>query len=434
MALVLSPSAYATDLQQAFIDAYQHNPTLLAERANLKATDEQIAQAYSGFLPHAGLEWSKGEEKIERNNRYKNDGTTHAKDLVISQPLFKGGETLFQISRAKHVIKAGQAALLNVEQNVFLETATAYMDLLQAQEVLKLSQKNEEVLRKHLQSAEERFKLGEVTRTDVAQAKARLSRAISEKTRALGDVNTALATYKRIVGTEPLQLVVPSIPANLPANIEDATKIALMQNPELEAAKFNVMASKDVINISKAALLPDVNLRSEIRKTEGYASFGRGDYDTKTATLTVSVPLYQSGAEYSKIRANKRLEERRKFEAKSVYDQVIEKTVRAWRNLEVAKSNVKSRADAVEAASVALEGVTQEAALGSRTTLDVLDAEQELFMAQVEKARAKRDEIVSSYQLKAAMGQLSAKILALPIKIYDSEEYYRKNRFKFIGY
>lgn len=428
------PDAMAVSLQDAMVSAYQTNPALMAQREGLKSTDELSSQALSGWFPSATFINEEGRETISAQGTPDNTDTNYSRRLILSQPVFNGGETVGQIRRAKHLIKSGRATLERVEQTTLLDAVTAYMNLYQAQEVLKYSQTNVEVLRKHLEFAENRFALGEVTRTDVAQSNSRLSRGIADATRARGDVDSARAAFKRVTGIDADTATYPLDKLDTPENIDQAVIIALNNNPQIHTAQFDALAAKDAVNISKAALLPDVSLRAEMQKTNGFHNLGGRNYDSQSAVVNVTVPIFQSGIEYSRIRANKDTASQRRLDAQSAADSIRESTIRSWQNTEVARSNIKSTSDAIDAAAIALEGVTREAEYGTRTTLDVLDAEQELFTSRVSYARAQRDEIVYLYTLKSNMGQLTAQQLKLPVPLYDPEDHYEKVKFKPVGF
>ncbi len=435
LSAAFSHPVLAMDLQDALVSAYKNNPALISERENLKATDEQMAQAVAGWLPSASFTVENGRESIHTENVRRRTATTETRRLNLNQPLFNGGGTIAQMKRAKHLVKSGQANLERVEQNVLLDAITVYMNLFQAQEVLKYSENNKEVLQKHLDFAQNRFSLGEVTRTDVAQARSRLARGYSDDNRARGDWESTRASFKRVTGIEPDVAVLPDTSAiTLPATLEEAIDIAQKHNPQIQSIEYDVLATQDAVTASKAALLPSVSLRAEMQKTEGFINLGGGEYDSQTALVNVTVPIFQSGAEYSRIRANKNLVGKRKMDAKNTADTVRENTIRSWQNLQTARANIQTTAEAVAAAETALAGVTHEADAGTRTTLDVLDAEQELFVARVENTRAKRDEVVSIYTLKAALGGLGAHDLQLPVDIYNPDIHYNKTKFRPAGF
>jgi len=399
-------SAHATDLTEVLVQTYKTNPDLIAEREILKATDENYNQAFSGWLPSAEINADREHDSVKSGRRRAVSSVGTSKSFAIQQPVFNGGETIARMHQAKNQIKAEQATLIRIEQRAFLDAITAYMDVIRNDEVVKLNEKNLEVLKKSKISTDERFRLGEVTRTDAAQANARVSRAISEKTRAIGEAMVARATFKNVTGMDATTLTMPNEASNLPRTKDEAIIIAVKNNPSVKSAESSVLAAKNAVSASKAALLPDVSLRADYRNTDGILNLGGNVYDTKTATINLRMPLYQSGAEYSRIRAGKNTVNRRKFEAEGTMRDVAESATRYWENLEVSRANLISSRDAVVAATTALEGVTQEIEFGSRTVIEALNAQQELFQTQTDVVRAKHDDIIASYSLKSVMGGL----------------------------
>jgi outer membrane protein len=426
--------ASATTLTEVLAYTYNTNPSLLAERATLRATDEAYAQAFAGWLPTATVSGDRDKESVKAGNRPSTSNYAYTRDFTITQPIFNGGGTIAQMHRAENQIKAGQATLKRTEQTVFLNAISAYMDVISTEEVLKLSQKNIEALQKNLTSTQERFRLGEVTNTDQAQANSRLSRATADQRRAISDAAIARGNFKSITGIDPVTLTFPEEAKISAATIDEAISIASANNPSNAISKHVVKAAKNQVSAAKAVLLPTVSLRENIRDTYGFIGLGGGEYDTKTALINVSIPLYQAGGEYSRIRESKNTVERREFDAESTARDVIQSTLRAWQVLEAARASLKSSQDAASTAGIALKGVMQEAEYGSRTVLDVLNAEQELYLTQTEIVRAKRDNIISSYTLKSALGELTAEGLKLPVTLYNPLTHLRKTKYHFAGF
>lgn len=425
--------AEAATLKQALETAYQHNPLLRSERESLKATDENASQAFSGWLPTASFTKSIGDERATVGARPESSDHLDNDTLQVTQPLFQGGRTIANMKRAKHQIVSGQASLRDREQRVLLESVTAYMDVLRDTKVLNISKNNEEVLRKHLEATKDRFDLGEVTRTDVAQAEARLSRATTDRIVAFGNLEASRATYKRVIGEEPVDLVYPKELPVIPGTLEEVMKVSLEQNPLLLEQIQNVKVAKYEVNALEANILPKVTFDIISRRDEGGVNFGGVDVDTDQFLVNAQVPLYQSGAEYSRVRQAKQTEKSREYFMNDTRNTVVENAIRAWEQFNVAESTIVSSEDTVRANRVALDGVQQEADVGSRTTLDVLDAEQELFVARTNVIRAKRDKAVANYALLSVMGGLHAKSLGLEVPVYDPLEHYQKVRFQPIG-
>jgi outer membrane protein len=283
-----------------------------------------------------------------------------------------------------------------------------------------------------LDATRDRFEVGELTRTDVAQAEARASGAISSLVAAQGILESSRATFRRVIGQEPLNLSrVPALAA-LPEDVEGARLIALEENPVIRQAIRSEEASRAAVEVAKGVILPSVNLSSSLSRSYNTSSFNYRS-DAASLTATVTVPLYQSGSEYSKIRQAKQTNSQRRIDIETQRRSVIESVTQAWATLNSATEQIRANVDQVIAAEVALDGVQQEAEVGARTVLDVLDAEQELLNAQVALVRTERDEFVAGFDLRVALGRLSAEQLGLPVAIYDPISNYQTVRNKLYG-
>lgn len=427
-------AANATDLKEALAKAYLNNPALAAGRSSLKATDELLPQALSGYLPNVNAEYNRSKQDIEYNTGTEDNGISEVRQLTLRQPVFRGFETVSQTKRAENLIRAGRENLKQVEQNVLSQSVVAYIDVVQAQEILKLSTNNENVLNKQLGATRERFDLGENTKTDVSQSEARYARATSDRIQAEGRLIAAKATYERLIGEKPIDL---RMPAKLPVtanSIDEVIAKALDSNPALKRAEHTSAAAKNDVSILKSRLLPTVSLVGQLSEEKGLNSSLGNERDTQSVGLSISVPIFQSGAEYSRVRQSKRTAEQRRQEQDDEHNATVEGATRAWRDLETARATITSTSSAVKAAQVALEGVRQESEVGSRTTLDVLNAEQELFIARVDAVDAKRNEVVAAYNVKAVMGELTAQGIGLNVPVYDPKKHSKDVRYQMIGF
>ncbi len=438
--LALAGPTSAQSIEESLATAYRTNPQLLAERARLRATDEQVASALSGWRPVVSLGGDIGKA---RDWNYTTDTITHTTTdnqrvrtpanatLTIRQPLYQGGRTVADVSRAENTVQRGRALLQTVEQQVLLDAATAFTNLLRDVAVLDLTINNEQVLMRQLQATRDRFQVGEVTRTDVAQAEARVERARAERILAEGNVQASRANYLRVVGEPPGKLSAARLPPSLPGSGQQAIQF-VGENPTVLAAIFNERAAIDGVDLIAGELLPSVNLQasgliSDEAQTRGFAR------DTAAIQLFVAVPLYQAGQVDARVREAKQVAGARRLEVDDARQRAQEDATRAWEALVTARGSIQARAAQIRANEVALEGVEQEAKVGSRTVLDVLDAEQELLDAKVNLVRAQRDEIVAAYQLSAATGRLTAEKLALPVEVYDPTTYYNQTRGRWWG-
>ncbi len=428
--------AAAQTLEEALVAAYNNNPTLLAQRAQLRATDEGVPQALAGWRPTVTFssEFGKSRQDFDPNSASRPDETLtpFANTLSVNQPLYRGGRTEASVQSAEALVRAGRAQLDATEQTVFLQVITAYLDVLRDQRVVELNQNNVQRLERQLEATQDRFRVGEITRTDVAQAEARLERAKSDRTTAEGTLAASRATFQRVVGEPPRSLVLPASPAGLPPSLDRAQAIAADENPDLVAALHREDSSRYDIRAASGALLPSISLNGALSRNEETTV---GDLTTSVARVTaqVTVPLYEAGSVYSQVRQRRQTNNQRRIQIDETRRLVGQNVTQAWEALVTARANIVSRQAQVEANSVALDGVTQEAQVGARTTLDVLDAQQELLDAEVALVRARRDEHVAAVALLQTIGWLSAERLKLPVDYYDPAAHYGEVRNKWFG-
>jgi outer membrane protein len=434
--LAIVQSASAQSLSEALSAAYNNNPTLLAARASLRATDEGVPQALSNWRPTVNVtgEYGRQRQEFQPPSASNPDQilTPNTKSLTLSQPLYRGGRTEAATDSAEALVLAGRQDLAATERRVLLDAVTAYMDVVQNQAVLELNRNNEEVLRRQLEAVRERFRVGEITRTDVAQSESRLSRATADRISAEGALVSSRAVLARVIGEMPRVLTQPPPLPQLPVSEEEALAIAFDENPDLLGARFREVAAKNDVRTASGALLPTISLNGTL--TDASES-SRRNLGTETAKVAVqlTMPLYEGGAVYSQTRQRKQTHNQRRIQVEEQRRAVRQSVVQAWENLSTARSNIVARRAQVEAARIALEGVQQEAEVGSRTTLDVLDAEQESLDARVAEVRSRRDEYVAGFTLASAVGRLNARQLTLPVEYYDPETNYNRVRDKWFG-
>ncbi len=444
----LSPSlAVAVDLQDSMVAAYQYNNQLKAQQSDLLSTQEQIPEAYAGFMPQAGFsgDLKRGSsynlltQGLGRGPLYHSD---HSRDLIVVQPLFNGGGTVAQVNHAYNSVASATSNLQVVEGQVLLNAISAHMEVVRAAEILDLSRENEEALKEQLDSSKVRFKLGEATKTDVSQSETRYSRAISDRTKSEGDLAAAIANYKNNTGRagdksldNAAGFIKPQVAGvQLPETLDKAMDISFKNNPSLAAQIYQEKASENQVTAAYANLSPTLSLRGTLaRETDTYSAADIHDNES-TVEVDLNFPLYQGGAEYARIRAAKKDRETSKFQVAQRRDNLRANVTKSWEDTLTARASIKSYNDAVKAAKVALDGVRREQAVGARTILDVLNAEQELFQAKINLAAAERDEVVAVYSLKFYIGELTAKTLGLPVKVFNSEAALKRTQFKMIGF
>lgn len=427
LAVALVAPASAGTLVDSLVAAYLNNPTLGAGRAQLRAFDEKVPQALSGWRPTVEIESSVGINRSKTNSLSAETLTPWSGAVSVVQPLYRGGRTVAGTQQAESEVAAERARLLTVEQDILLATSIAYIDVLRDEAVVDLNRNNIQVLQQQFEATQARFEVGEITRTDVAQAEARLSRSVSDRVQSEGNLISSRAAYARLVGSMPGTLEPAPRLRDLPESESNAIEIAMDNNPFLAAARSDEKASRHAIDVSRGRLLPTVSLNGDISHREE-VSVSIDEANEYGFAARVTIPLYQSGSAYSEIRQNREINSQRIVQVEEARREVIEGVTQAWESLNTARAEIQSRQDEVRAAEIALEGVRQESIVGSRTTLDVLDAEQELLDARVALVVAERDEFVASFELAAAIGGLTATNLELPVELYDVEAYYREVR------
>ncbi|MEX2616103.1 MAG: TolC family outer membrane protein [Alphaproteobacteria bacterium] len=428
--------AQAQSLDEALALAYQNNPTIEAGRAALRAIDEGVPQALSGWRPDVRIN-GEASRLHQSSNRIAalsdDDRNTFRGSLTVTQNVYAGGQTEAEIRQAKHLVSAQRARLFATEQLVLLDGVTAYMNVFREEAVLELNVGNEQVLSRQLEATQDRFDVGEVTRTDVAQAEAALARAKAVRIKAEGDLEVSRAFYRQIVGVLPVAVPLPDFAPGTPASAEEAAAMAAEKNPEVISVLFAERAAREFADQVKGELLPSVDIVGEAAQGRNTGARGQ-NVDNLTITAELTVPIYQRGEVSSRIREAIQLAGQRRLEIEEARRSAIEEAASAFELFNSARASILSRDAEVSAARIAQEGVAQEAAVGSRTVLDVLDAEQALLDAQVNLVRDQRDAIVASYALLAAVGGMTAANLALPVDLYDETKYYRQVRDKLWGY
>jgi TolC family type I secretion outer membrane protein len=425
------PGVRAQSLEDALVSAYLTNPTLEAQRAALRATDELVPQALSDWRPTVAVDSSAVHSDIDSSEGAGTLGTLSS-SVILDQQIYSGGETVANTSRAENLVRAERARLTATEQDILFNAVNAYTVLLSDLAVLDFSVQNENRLRRQLQATRDRFEVGEVTRTDVAQAEASLSGAISSRVGAEGNVQQSRAAYRNIINQEPSRLVTPAPLSALPETETAAHQLAEAFNPNIAVAQFNLAASRADVRVAESQLLPRLSVRGEFTYAEEPTLNTDWQRDASIGA-TLSVPLYQGGGEYARVRQAKQTVRQRQDDLEATFRNVREEVTAGWQALTTARTQIESFTEQVRAAEIALEGTRQEALVGQLTTLDVLDQEQVLFQAQVDLVNARREEVLASYRLKSAVGELTVVGLSLPVEPYEPEAYYSDVRNRWIG-
>lgn len=426
-------------MEQAWVQAYRINPSLQAARAKLRATDEQVSQAQSHWRPSIDATGNIGKsyQYIPGQQPFGTAqfaDTTRGYGVQLTQPLFRGFRTDSETEAAENQVLSGRAKVEDAEQQMFLDTATAYLDIVRDQAVLGYDRDNERVLREKLEEARVRAKVGELTKTDVRQAESRLARAHVTRYQAESSLTADRASYTRLVGKAPEKLKAPNLTLSAPSELDEALHLAETRNPKVIAARFDVDEADAEVDLNKGNLLPEINLVGNTSRNWGQNSTIPGREDSSQILVQATMPLYRAGTDYSKSRAAEQTVTERRMELEEVRHKAHEAADNAWQALQSAKEAVEADKDEVEAAAQALEGVKEESKVGTRTTLDVLNAEQELLDAKVDLAKSLHDRNLAVLQIKAAIGQLTVGSLKLPVDSYDPKRHYDDVRNQWIGF
>ncbi|MCT4657086.1 MAG: TolC family outer membrane protein [Cohaesibacter sp.] len=443
-ALALNVSdASAENLQQALSMAYGNNPTLNAARAELRAIDENVSQALSGYRPtvtgsgSATRQWTSIEQLSGPSKRNETNSTSLG--VQVNQILFRGMRTKNGVKQAEASVRAARATLENTEQTILFNVATAYMDVLRDQAILELRKQNVSFLREQVRSAKDRFAVGETISTDVAQAEARLSGAISQVNFAKANLSSSRANYQLLVGKKPGKLSAGyAVDKLFPRKLSGAIGAALSEHPTIRASQHNVDAAQMAVKVAQGELMPTVSLQGTANRSWSDQSGGgtsSRDTTTNSAQITgsISVPLYQGGRVSSQVRQAKETLGQRRIQLDLARDQVRSNVISSWGVLEAAVPQITAAQAQVEASRLALRGVIEERGVGQRTTLDVLNSQGELIDARISLVTAQRDRIVASYRIASAIGRLSAQKLNLRVTHYNPKKHYNQVRDKWFG-
>ena len=438
-----APLAYGDTLEGALVQAYQNNPSLNSQRASVRATDENVPQALSGYRPKVNINGSIGTQYWDTTNRTSTSNPTYIQQsgtmtpnsygITATQTLYNGFQTANKTRQAESQVQAARETLRVTEQTVLLSAVTAYMNLLRDSAILDLQRRNVEVLQEQLRQTRDRFNVGEVTRTDVAQSESRLASGRSQVLNAEANYKASVATYRQVIGVEPGKLS-PGSPVDRfsPRDVPQSIGVATATHPAVTSAQYNVDAALLQVKVAEGALYPTLSLQGNVLQSNEIGLLQLKSFNAAVLGQ-LSVPIYQGGAEYSLIRQAKETLGQRRLDLDTARDQVRQTVVQSWGQLDAAKANIEATQANVQASEIALNGVREEARVGQRTTLDVLNAQQELVNARVSLVTAQRDRVVASYTLLAAVGRLSPQILGLHVPTYDSNVHYQQVRDTWAG-
>jgi outer membrane protein len=442
--LLAATAAHAETLAEALASAYANNPELNAARAGTRAADESVPQALSGYRPRVNAFGTAGADMRRSGGSVENDGitirspidtdTTYSATvgLTVVQPIFSGFRTENGVRAAEAAVKASREQLRNTEQNVLYDAAVAYMNVIRENAILDLRRANVRFLDEQVRAARDRFEVGEGTRTDVAQADAALAAASSAVSLAEANLQAARGFYRQAIGHDPNGLKPGrGVDSLLPKSLETAIGQSRTQHPAILATIHNADTAAFNVKIAEGALLPSLQLEASVSRT--WVEGGGRATDNAEILGRLSIPLYQGGIEYSQVREAKETLGQMRIQTDVARDQVHASLIAAWGALDAARAQTVAARAQVEATRLALEGVIEEQRVGQRTTLDVLDAQQDAIDARVSQIQAERDVVVAGYAILSATGRLSRETLGLQVAGYKPEHHYKQVRDKWIG-
>ncbi len=434
-----APTASAQTLTQALAEAYNTNPQLLAQRALLRATDEQVPQALSGWRPTVNFTGQLAGTRVgvtpSVTQSVYSTFFSNSINLQVTQPLYRGGRTVAQTRQAMNTVDSTRAQTLAIETSVFQAVAMAYLDVVRDQALVEVDRNNVQVLRKQLEATQDRFRVGEVTRTDVAQAEASLAQGQGTLITAQGTLAQSRAEYVRAVGHQPGILILPRERPTLPATREEALALAASNNFNVVSANFAELAARDNIDVVRSQLLPQISLVGAAgRSLAPSVTLSGTRENTATIGAQMTWSLYEGGFVYSQTRQAQQTVGQRLSQVDDARRAAVQTTENAWETLKAARASIASFAAAVRAAQIALEGIQQEALVGTATTLDVLIQNQTLLTTQQQLIVAEHDAALAEYNVAAGTGRLIAADLHLPVQLYDMERHFNVVRDKWKGF
>ncbi len=438
----IAAGAQAETIGGALIKAYLSNPDINTQRAAVRAADEGMPAANAGYLPtvsanaNAGVSSTQGVPQAYGGGA-NGDLTTLPRGygVTVQENIFNGDKTFNSVRKAESTVFGQREQLRYTEQNTLLSALTYYMDVMQNTAVLDLNNSNVEVLKEQLRQTKDRFNVGEVTRTDVAQAEASLADAQANYATARSTLETSIANYRQVIGDQPRRLApVTPLARLLPRSLSQAVAISQVEHPAITASMHGIDVALLNVKINEAALYPTVSVQASLNKTFDPAGLPGGIHELTGSIIgQVNIPIYDGGASYASIRQAKEQVSQQELTTDSQREKVRSAVVAAWGANQISTTVVRARKAQVQAAEVALAGVREEAKVGQRTTLDVLNAQQTLLQARVALVQAQHDQVVNSYTLLSAIGRLSVRNLGLSVAEYDPSVHFNQVKTKQFG-
>lgn len=429
-ALLVTAPAKAETLTEALASAYANNPELNAARAGTRATDEGVPQALGGYRPQINANISAGTTWSDPAGAGGANSSSASIGLSLVQPIFRGFRTENGVLASESAVRASRETLRNTEQNVLFNAVQAYMNVIRESAILDLRRANVRFLDEQVRAARDRFDVGEGTRTDVAQSDAALAAATSAVSLAEANLASARASYRQVIGHDPQKLKAGKpIDKVLPKSLDAAIEISRSEHPAILATIHNADTAAYNVKIVEGELLPTVSIEAGTQR-----SFVEGGGTTEAQIIgRVSIPIYEGGVTYSRVREAKETLGQLRIQTDVARDQVQAALISSWGALDAARAQSVAARAQVEATQLALEGVIEEQRVGQRTTLDVLDAQQDVIDSKVLQIQAERDSVVAGYAVLSAIGRLSRDTLNLQVAAYKPEHHYEQVRDKWFG-
>lgn len=428
-------TGYADTLDETLAATYQYSPRIDAERSRLRATDEEVARAMSGYRPVITGTADIGHQHTNTRPDSATEGSTNPRGfgVELTQPIFRGFQTTNAVNQTEAEVRVGRETLRNVEQAVLLDAVTSFMDTVRDQAIVRLRENNVKVLGEELQATQDRFAVGEVTKTDVAQSQARRAGAVSALDLARANLKTSRGNYERTVGRPPSNLVEPSLrESGLPKSLDEAVGIGTQENPVVVSSLYQEQSARFAVDRIRGELLPSIQLEASYQDRFG-SSPQIDEVETGTVTGRMTVPIYEGGEVYARVRQAKHIHVSRLQEIEQQRVEVKAQVVGAWSQLLAARAQLESAQAQVTANETALSGVREEERVGQRTLIDVLNAQQEFLDSQVQLVTTRRNLIVAAYTLQSTIGRLDAQSLGVASLVYDPEQHYFEVRRKWWG-
>lgn len=433
-ALVVASSAGAQTLSQVFASAYSNNPTLNAARALTRSIHENVAIARGGYRPQVSATAESGLRSVNSSPGASSSGIESTLALSVQQDLFNGFQTTNATKEADASVRAQHESLRSTEQTVLLDAVTAFADVIQNIEILRLNRNNLKFLDEQVRASQDRFEVGEGTRTDISQAQAQRQSAVSQVLSAEANLAAAKAVFFQVTGMQPKNLRRKMrIKRLLPKSLKSALNTAANEHPDILSAKHSVDSAAFNVKEQEGALLPRVSVEGNVSSQFHPVPGVTNRVDSASVFGRLTVPIYQGGIVSAQVRQAKEQLGQARINVDVSRDQIRATVVSAWNNLLAANASIRAAEAGVRAAELAVEGVLEEFRVGQRTRLDILDQQSQLITAQITLAQSIRNQLVFAYTLVSSVGRLNTRFLNLQIARHNPKKHYKKVRDKWIG-